>query len=116
VYLVTADRRRQWVQNVLARPGVELRVDGEMFRGAVEPVIRPDEVARVVELLKRKYWLSRAYLWDRGAPDAAFRVRVDNSRVTREAADREPITWDVPYARGSVGLMGVAAQRPSAFG
>ena len=76
VYLVTGDRRRQWVQNVLARPGVELRVDGETFRGAVEPVTRADEMARVVDLLKRKHWLSRPYLWYRGAPDAAFRVRI----------------------------------------
>jgi deazaflavin-dependent oxidoreductase (nitroreductase family) len=76
VYLVTGDRRRQWVQNVLARPTVELRVDGETFRGTAEPVTRPEEMARVVDLLKRKHWLSRPYLWYRGAPDAAFRVRV----------------------------------------
>lgn len=76
VYLVTADRRRQWVRNVLARPSVELRVDGETFHGEVEPVAHPDEMTRVIELLKRKYWLSWPYLWFRGAPDAAFRVRV----------------------------------------
>jgi AhpD family alkylhydroperoxidase len=46
------------VQNVLARPDVELRVGGETFRGAVEPVTRADEMARAVDLLKRNYWLS----------------------------------------------------------
>jgi deazaflavin-dependent oxidoreductase (nitroreductase family) len=76
VYLATGDRRRQWVRNVLARPSVELRVDGATFHGEVEPVARPDEMTRVIELLKQKYWLSRPYLWFRGAPDAAFRVRV----------------------------------------
>jgi deazaflavin-dependent oxidoreductase (nitroreductase family) len=76
VYLVTGDRRRQWVRNVLARPGVELSVGGETFRGAAEPVTRPDEMARVVGLLRGKYWLSRPYLWYRGAPDAAFHVRL----------------------------------------
>lgn len=38
VYLVTADRRRQWMRNVLARPGIELRAGGETFRGEAEPV------------------------------------------------------------------------------
>lgn len=47
VHLVAADRRRQWVQNVLARPGVELRIDG-----------------------------SRAHLWLRRAPDATLQVRI----------------------------------------
>lgn len=77
VYLATGDRRRQWVRNVLAHPRVEMEVDGETFRGAAEPVVRPEEMARVVDLLRRKYWLSRPYLWYRGAPDAAFRVRID---------------------------------------
>jgi deazaflavin-dependent oxidoreductase (nitroreductase family) len=76
VYLVTADRRRQWVRNVLAQPRVELRTGGETFRGEVEAVTRAEETTRVIELLKRKYWLARAYLWLKGAPDGVFRVRV----------------------------------------
>jgi deazaflavin-dependent oxidoreductase (nitroreductase family) len=76
VYLVTADRRRQWVRNVLARPGVELRAGDEMFHGEVDPVTRSEETTRVIELLKRKCWLARLYLWWKGAPDGVFRVRV----------------------------------------
>jgi deazaflavin-dependent oxidoreductase (nitroreductase family) len=76
VYLVTADRRRHWVRNVLARPGVELRMGGETFHGAAEPATDAGEIARVTELLKRKYWLARPYLWLKGAPDGVFRVRV----------------------------------------
>jgi hypothetical protein len=38
VYLVTADRRRQWVRNVLARPGIKLRAGDETFRGEADPV------------------------------------------------------------------------------
>jgi deazaflavin-dependent oxidoreductase (nitroreductase family) len=76
VYLVTADRRRQWVRNVLARPAVELRAGGETFHGEVEPVTRSEETTRVIELLKRKYWLAQVYLWLKGAPDGVFRVRV----------------------------------------
>jgi deazaflavin-dependent oxidoreductase (nitroreductase family) len=76
VYLVTADRRRQWVRNVLARPGLELRVGGETFRGEAEPVTEEGDITRVIELLKRKYWLARPYLWLKGAPDGVFRVRV----------------------------------------
>jgi deazaflavin-dependent oxidoreductase (nitroreductase family) len=76
VYLVTADRGRQWVRNVLARPTVELRMGGETFRGEVEPLTLPTEVAHVVELLRRKYWLARLYLWLKRWPDGAFRVRL----------------------------------------
>jgi hypothetical protein len=76
VYLVTADRRRQWVRNVLARPGIELRAGGETFRGEAEPVTDAEDISRVIELLKRKYWLARPYLWLKGAPDGVFRVRV----------------------------------------
>jgi deazaflavin-dependent oxidoreductase (nitroreductase family) len=76
VYLVTADRRRHWVRNVLARPSVELRMGGETFLGEVEPLTHPAEVAHVIELLKRKYWLARLYLWLKGPPDGAFRVRL----------------------------------------
>jgi deazaflavin-dependent oxidoreductase (nitroreductase family) len=77
VYLVTADRRRQWVRNVLAHPVVQLRVCDETFAGEATPVTGPAEMARVVALLKRKYRLARPYLWWRGSPDAAFRVRID---------------------------------------
>jgi len=76
VYLVTADRRRQWVRNVLSRPDIELRTGGETFHGKVEPVTCSEETARVIELLTRKYWLARPYLWLKGAPDGVFRVRV----------------------------------------
>jgi deazaflavin-dependent oxidoreductase (nitroreductase family) len=76
VYLVTADRRRQWVRNVLARPGVALRIGGETFHGDAEPVTETEEIARVIALLKRKYWLARPYLWLKRSPDGVFRVRV----------------------------------------
>jgi deazaflavin-dependent oxidoreductase (nitroreductase family) len=76
VYLVTADRRRQWVQNVLAWPGIELRMGGETFHGDAKPVTDAEEIRRVIELLKRKYSLARPYLWLKGAPDGVFRVRV----------------------------------------
>jgi deazaflavin-dependent oxidoreductase (nitroreductase family) len=52
VYLVTGDRRRQWVRNVLAHPAVQLRVRDETFAGKATPVTEPAEMTRVVELLK----------------------------------------------------------------
>jgi hypothetical protein len=33
-------------------------------------------MARVVALMKRKHWLSIPYLWVKGEPDGAFRLRV----------------------------------------
>jgi len=76
VYLTTMNMQRQWTRNVQANPQVLLRVGGETFTGDVEVVSDEAEMAHVVELLKKKYWLARPYLWLRGKPDGAFRVRV----------------------------------------
>jgi deazaflavin-dependent oxidoreductase (nitroreductase family) len=76
VYLVTGDKRRQWIRNVLAHPRVQLRVHDDTLSGEVTPATDPAEMARVAELLKRKYWLAQPYLWWKGSPDAAFRVRL----------------------------------------
>ena len=37
----------------------------------------PSEIARVVGLLKAKYWFSRPYLWLKKQPDGVFRVRLN---------------------------------------
>lgn len=36
----------------------------------------PVEMARVVELMKKKYWIARPYLWVKKQPDGAFHVRI----------------------------------------
>lgn len=68
--------QRQWTRNVQANSQVLLRVGGETFTGDTEVVSDEAETAHVVELLKKKYWLARPYLWLKGKPDGAFRVRV----------------------------------------
>lgn len=70
-----ADRRRHWVRNVVARSGIELRTGGETFHGEAEPVAGAEETTRVIELLKRKYWLARPGLWLKGTPSGVFRAR-----------------------------------------
>ncbi len=82
IYLVTANKERQWPRNVLARPDVELQVGGETFTGRVEHVTAPAEVAHVVDLMASKYWYTRPYVWlarllGWTVTSAAFRVRVD---------------------------------------
>lgn len=79
VYLTTMDMQHQWTRNVQANPQVLLRMGGETFTGDIEVVSDEAEMARVVELLKNKYWLARPYLWLKGRPDGAFRVRVRQS-------------------------------------
>ena len=76
VYLTTMNMQRQWTRNVQANPQVLLRVGGETFAGGIEMVSDEAEMAHVIELLKKKYWLARPYLWLKGKPDGAFRVRV----------------------------------------
>ena len=77
VYLVTMNMQRQWTRNAQAYPKVVLRIGEETFAGEVEVVTDVAEMAHVVELLKRKYLIARPYLWLKGKPDGAFRVRLD---------------------------------------
>jgi deazaflavin-dependent oxidoreductase (nitroreductase family) len=76
VYLVTMDMKRHWTRNVQARPEVQLEIGQEKFAGEVQLVSMAAEIARVIELMKKKYWMSRIYLWFGGRPDGVFRVKL----------------------------------------
>ncbi|MFQ5898210.1 MAG: nitroreductase family deazaflavin-dependent oxidoreductase [Candidatus Methylomirabilia bacterium] len=76
VYLTTMNMQRQWTRNVQAHPKVLLRIGGDAFSGDIEVVTDPAQMPRVVELLRKKYWLARPYLWLKGKPDGAFRVHL----------------------------------------
>ena len=77
VYLTTMNMARHWTRNVQANPRVTLTIGGERFTGTARLVSDATELARVVELLKRKYWLARPYLWIKKRPAGAFRVDLD---------------------------------------
>jgi deazaflavin-dependent oxidoreductase (nitroreductase family) len=76
VYLSTMNMQRQWTRNVQVHPDVSIRIGDEPFSGRVRVVKDAAEMARVVELMKRKYWLARPYLWVKKKPDGAFRVEI----------------------------------------
>jgi deazaflavin-dependent oxidoreductase (nitroreductase family) len=79
VYFTTMDMGRQWTRNVQARPDVELQIGGERFHGRVESVVTDEaEMRHVVDLMRRKYPISRPYLWLKKRPDGAFRVKLEN--------------------------------------
>jgi len=86
VYLTTMNMKRQWTQNVQSRPDIELEIGGESFRGRVDVVKSDADMQRVVELMKRKYFLSRPYLWFKGRPDGAFRVELEGVASAPPAA------------------------------
>jgi len=75
LYLTTMNMKRQWTQNVKVNPEVAIRIGPETFVGEASVITELPEMARVVGLLKKKYWLSRPYLWLKKQPDGAFRVR-----------------------------------------
>jgi deazaflavin-dependent oxidoreductase (nitroreductase family) len=82
VYLVTANRERQWVRNVAANPTVVLRVGDATFSGRAEPITAPAVTDHVADLMAAKYWYTRPFVWitralGRTAASATFRVRVD---------------------------------------
>jgi deazaflavin-dependent oxidoreductase (nitroreductase family) len=78
VYLATMNMKRQWTRNVQVNHDVVIRIGPETFNGEARVVSEPTELARVVQLLKQKYWLARPYLWLKKRPDGAFRVRVSS--------------------------------------
>ena len=80
VYLATMHMQRHWPRNVQANPRVTLTIGAERLHGTAHAVTDPGEMARVVGLLKRKYWLARPYLWIKKRPDGAFRVDLDATR------------------------------------
>jgi hypothetical protein len=76
VYLSTLNMQRNWTRNIQANPRVTLRIGGETLTGDASVVTEAPEMARVAELLGRKYWLAKVYLWIKKRPDGAFRIRV----------------------------------------
>jgi deazaflavin-dependent oxidoreductase (nitroreductase family) len=89
VNLQTMNMKRQWTRNVLARPRVSLRIGDEVLEGEVSPVTDAGEMKRVVELMAKKYPISRPYLWFKKRPDGAFRVRIVSASG---AASPAPVT------------------------
>lgn len=82
VYLVTANRKRQWPRNVAAHPAVILRIGGETFAGHVEAITDPSAIEHVIDLMAAKYWYTWPYVWlarlfGWRVSSATFRVRVD---------------------------------------
>jgi deazaflavin-dependent oxidoreductase (nitroreductase family) len=82
VYLVTANRERQWVRNVSVNPSVGLHIGDETFGGRAEPITAPAVIDHVTDLMVAKYWYTRPFVWitralGRNAASATFRVRVD---------------------------------------
>ena len=77
VYLTTMNMTRHWPQNVQANPRITLTIDSVAFTGTATLVTDLVEMAHVVTLLKKKYWLARPYLGLKKRPDGAFRVDLD---------------------------------------
>jgi deazaflavin-dependent oxidoreductase (nitroreductase family) len=87
IYLVTANRERQWPRNVAVRPAVALHVGSSRFTGNAEPITEPATIAHVTDLMATKYWYTRPYVWlarlfGRQVTSAAFRVRLDAGNGT----------------------------------
>jgi deazaflavin-dependent oxidoreductase (nitroreductase family) len=76
VNLQTMNVKRQWVQNVSANGKVSLRIGSTVLDGEARPVVDEAEMARVAELMGKKYLVARPYLWLKKRPDGAFHVKV----------------------------------------
>lgn len=56
MYLGTANKNRQWVRNVMAKPNVTLKAGNQKFQGTVREITEAQERARVMGLIQGKYW------------------------------------------------------------
>ncbi len=86
VYLATLNKDRQWCRNVRVNPQVSLRIGQETFEGEVDELTSLIEKAHVLELVKRKYWYARPFMFlmkmiGREAISAAFRVTLVPSDI-----------------------------------
>ena len=79
IYLGTMNMQRHWTRNVQANPRVVLQIGDERLEGTAREVTGADEMAHVARLMKRKYLLSRPYLWIKKRPDGALRVDLDTT-------------------------------------
>jgi deazaflavin-dependent oxidoreductase (nitroreductase family) len=57
IFLPTANVNRQWVRNLRQTPLARLEIGGEKFEGAARFITDPDERARIMALVRGKYWM-----------------------------------------------------------
>jgi len=57
IFLPTANVNRQWVRNLRQTPLARLEIGGEKFSGTARFIADPDERARVLAMVRGKYWM-----------------------------------------------------------
>ena len=56
MFLGTANKSRNWVKNVMAKPNVVIKAGGENFIATVREISDQAERDRVLNLVQTKYW------------------------------------------------------------
>ena len=56
MFLGTANKRRNWVRNVMAKPNVVIKAGGENFIATVREITDPSQREHVMNLVQAKYW------------------------------------------------------------
>jgi deazaflavin-dependent oxidoreductase (nitroreductase family) len=74
VYLVTLRLNRDWPRNLIKNGQIELRIDGEVFKGRAKQITNAKGLEHVKALLNRKYWAAWLGSWLGMGPEGAFAV------------------------------------------
>jgi len=74
VYLVTLRLKRDWPRNLIKNGQVELRIDGEVFKGRAKQITNAKRLEQVKALLNEKYWAAWFGSWCGMGPEGAFAV------------------------------------------
>ncbi|HLI81232.1 MAG TPA: nitroreductase family deazaflavin-dependent oxidoreductase [Candidatus Binataceae bacterium] len=56
MFLGTANKSRNWVRNVMAKPNVVIKAGGENFIATVREIAEPSLQEHVMGLVQSKYW------------------------------------------------------------
>ena len=62
MFLVTANKNRNWVRNVMIKPNVILKAGGETFPATLAKITDSAERERVRNLIQSKYWYAMPIL------------------------------------------------------
>jgi deazaflavin-dependent oxidoreductase (nitroreductase family) len=74
VYLVTLRLKRDWPRNLIKNGQVELRINGEVFKGRAKQITNAKGLEHVKALLNEKYWAAWLGSWFGMGPEGAFAV------------------------------------------
>jgi deazaflavin-dependent oxidoreductase (nitroreductase family) len=62
MFLGTANKSRNWVRNIMVKPGVIIKAGGETFHATVSEIVDDAQRDHVMSLVQWKYWYAMPFI------------------------------------------------------